>query len=182
MLPVDPGESADYAITGTFVGTVDIEQSGSPTTHFETLASAANAGYSGTLDNTTGDRRWFRFRARAWTSGTALSEIWNAHLDGVQEILNEDRIGVVRGAAVILKASAASLLLSAPRAGLDDGKELTIIDGTGYAHTVTTPANGINGAWDVITFGAAVGDAVRLRARNGVWYATDLSDVQLSNA
>ena len=83
---------------------------------------------------------------------------------------------------MIVKASAASLLLSAPRAGLDDGKELTIIDGTGYAHTVTTPANGINGAWDVITFGATVGDAVRLRARNGVWYATDLSDVQLSNA
>ena len=76
MLPVDPGESADYAITGTFVGTVDIEQSGSPTTHFETLASAADAGYSGTLDNTTGDRRWFRFRSTpypAWTPrATAL--------------------------------------------------------------------------------------------------------------
>ena len=82
---------------------------------------------------------------------------------------------------MIFTAPAAALLLSAPRAGLDDGKELTIIDGSGYAHTVTTPANGINGAWNTITFGASIGDTVRLRARGGVWYATDLSDVELSN-
>src|SRR5206468_1998826 len=83
--------------------------------------------------------------------GTALAELWTSSLVGVQEARGEDRIGVVRGAVVIFTTPAAALLLSAPRAGLDDGKELTIIDGSGYAHVVTTPTNGINGAWNTIT-------------------------------
>ena len=182
LFVLQPEESADYAITGTFTGTVDLEISSAPGSHFETaVAGAANTGNSGTLTNDAGEPRWYRFRSKSWTGGTALAEIWTSFGEGVQEIHGEDRIGIVRGAAVIFTAPAASLLLSAPRAGLDDGKELTIIDGSGYAHTVTTPANGINGAWNTITFGASIGDTVRLRARGGVWYATDLSDVDLSN-
>jgi len=165
LFVLQPEESADYAITGTFTGTVDLEISSAPGSHFETaVAGAANTGNSGTLTNDAGEPRWYRFRSKSWTGGTALAEIWTSFGEGVQEIHGEDRIGIVRGAAVIFTAPAAALLLSAPRAGLDDGKELTIIDGSGYAHTVTTPANGINGAWNTITFGASIGDTVRLRA------------------
>src|SRR5437867_9446434 len=131
---LEPGETADYNVAGTFTGRVDLEQSDSPGTHVETLIQGtANTGYSGTLINDKGDARWYRFHAQSWTGGTALAELWTSSLVGVQEIHGEDRIGIVRGAAVIFTTPAAALLLSAPRAGLDDGKELTIIDGSGYA-------------------------------------------------
>jgi len=182
LFVLEPGETASYSLSGTFSGTVDLEMSFAPDSEFQTfLAGTANTGYSGTLDNATGGPRWYRFRAKDWTAGTALAELWTAFGEGVQEVRGEDRIGLVRGAVIIFTASAAALLLSAPRVGVDDGKELTIIDGSGYAHTVTTPANGINGAWNTLTFGATIGDAVSLRAKGGVWYGTDLSDVELSN-
>lgn len=56
-----------------------------------------------------------------------------------------------------------------PDAGGMDGVELTFSCITAHAHTVTTPADGINGGYDTVTF-AAIGDAIILRAYNGVWY------------
>jgi hypothetical protein len=65
-----------------------------------------------------------------------------------------------------------ALPLPGPRSSAgDDGKKLTIIAATAHAHTVSAPADGINGADDTVTF-AAVGDFVELVASNGVWYAT----------
>ena len=99
---LEPGETADYNVAGSFTGRVDLEQSDSPGTHVETLIQGtANAGTSGTLINDKGDARWYRFHARSWTGGTALAELWTSSLVGVQEIHGEDRIGIVRGAAVI---------------------------------------------------------------------------------
>lgn len=79
-------------------------------------------------------------------------------------------IGIKQGTALITKSSAAALTLVAPTAGADDGKTLRVLAATAYAHTVTTPADAINGADDTVTF-AAVGDFVDLVARSGVWYA-----------
>src|ERR1700676_60534 len=59
-------------------------------------------------------------------------------------------IGINSGVVYITKAGVAAMTLAAPTAGLpaaggNDGQELTIVSTTANAHTVTTPANKING-------------------------------------
>jgi hypothetical protein len=52
-----------------------------------------------------------------------------------------------------------------------DGMEITIVCKTAHAHVVTVGAGLVNGATSgVITFAAAIGNAVILRALAGVWY------------
>src|SRR5881397_3505294 len=76
---LEPGETADYNVAGTFTGRVDLEQSDSPGTHVETLIQGtANAGTSGTLINDKGDARWYRFHAQSWTGGP-LSRNYGRH-------------------------------------------------------------------------------------------------------
>lgn len=84
-------------------------------------------------------------------------------------------IGIANGVVFITKAGVAAMTLAAPAAGLpasggSDASELTIVSTTANAHTVTTPANGINGANHILTFAAVVGTQVILRAKGGVWY------------
>src|SRR6266704_6092414 len=80
LFVLEPGETADYSIAGTFTGTVDLEISSAPGSHFETaVAGAANTGNSGTLTNDAGEPRWYLFRAKAWTGGTALAELWTSN-------------------------------------------------------------------------------------------------------
>jgi len=79
------------------------------------------------------------------------------------------------GLVILTKVSAGAYLLAAPIAGLpsaggDDGRRLDIIDGTGHAHTVTTPANGINGVNHILTAAGTKGQSVSLKAYNGTWY------------
>ncbi|HEX4381239.1 MAG TPA: hypothetical protein VH022_14450 [Candidatus Acidoferrum sp.] len=88
-------------------------------------------------------------------------------------------IGVKSGMVAITDSGAALLTLAAPTAGArnaggDDGKKLTIFSTTAQAHTVTTPANKINGNKLTATF-AAVADHVELVAEGGVWYAINNS-------
>jgi hypothetical protein len=66
-----------------------------------------------------------------------------------------------------------------PAAGGNDNLSITIIDCGGHAHTVTAPANSINGNKHVITFPGTVGAQLTLRALNGVWY-TDGGGTTLS--
>jgi hypothetical protein len=87
-----------------------------------------------------------------------------------------DNIVSVEGTVVLTKGSAGAYLLAAPVAGLPavggmDGKKLKIIDGSGHAHTVTTPANGINGANHILTGGGTKGQSIELTAYNGTWLA-----------
>lgn len=94
-------------------------------------------------------------------------------------------IGIKEGKAYITKAGIAALTLVAPTAGLpaaggDDGKTLTIIATTAYAHTVTTPANAINGSLHVATFGGAIGNSFAVSAYNGTWWQVPSSSVTLS--
>jgi hypothetical protein len=77
------------------------------------------------------------------------------------------------GIVLITKGSAAVLTIAAPTAGDDDGKELTIVSTTAFAHTLTNASPGFNNngaASDVGTFGAAKGNGVSLVAYNGAWY------------
>lgn len=78
------------------------------------------------------------------------------------------------GRLVITDAGVGAYTLAAPVAGNpanggNDGQRLTIIDGSGHAHTVTTPSNKINGNKHIVTGAGAIGDEFTLTAYNGVW-------------
>lgn len=115
------------------------------------------------------------------TSGTFAGGI----IEPVQVDLVSGAITIVTGCVLITDASAAALTLALPVAGAasaggQDGASLTIISTTAAAHTVTTPASGINGTLHIATFAAAVGNAVTLTAYNGKWYASTLNGVTIS--
>lgn len=88
------------------------------------------------------------------------------------------------GLVVITKGSAAALTLADPTAGTDDGKRLTIISGTAFAHTVSNAAgSGFNAGGagsDVGTFGAAIGNGLALRAYGGKWLVERNTGVTLA--
>jgi hypothetical protein len=63
-----------------------------------------------------------------------------------------------------------------------DGAELEIVSLTANAHTVTQSSPGFNNggtASDVATFGAAIGNSIRLKAYNGIWLVVNLTGVTL---
>lgn len=64
-------------------------------------------------------------------------------------------------------ASALALTLAVPSV---DGQLCTFIDETGHAHTVTTPASGINGATHIATFGGTAGSSIQFVSRNSIWW------------
>jgi hypothetical protein len=87
-----------------------------------------------------------------------------------------DAITIKEGTVFITATGVDALTLPLPNAGLpsaggDDGKILVIKCTTAHAHTVTTSADGINGADDTITFTAAVANYIELRAYNGGWWS-----------
>ena len=76
-------------------------------------------------------------------------------------------------------------IAGSPAVGGHDGLKLTIVDTTGQAHTVTTPANGIcgtgvTGSDDTATSGAAAQDTITLMAYNGLWVPISLGGWTLS--
>lgn len=98
-----------------------------------------------------------------------------------------DAIVVKTGTVMVLNASAADLMtLANPTSGGpgigDDGKTLTIISNTAFAHTITTGAHGINGNKNIATFGAAIGNLIELKAYNGAWYMVLQIGITLSGA
>ncbi len=89
------------------------------------------------------------------------------------------------GLVCLSQSSAGAWLLAAPVAGLPsaggmDGKKLTIMDISGHAHTVTTPASTINGANHILTFGGTKGEKIELTAYNALWWAYGSSGVTIS--
>jgi hypothetical protein len=77
------------------------------------------------------------------------------------------------GNIVINSASANAMTLVAPLSGPqprgDDGKSIFILSNSAFAHTVTTPTNGIINSKHLCTWAAAVGNCIELRAYNGSW-------------
>lgn len=78
------------------------------------------------------------------------------------------------GRALLKTGTSGAFTLAQPSPGANptgqDGAQLEIIALDAEAYTVTTAANGINGADDTMTASAAIGDTVKLIAFNGVWY------------
>ena len=77
--------------------------------------------------------------------------------------------GTPHGTVILSGGSALAMTLPLPVAGVDDGKTLTFIDIGGHAHTITTPASGINGADHIATFGGTAYTVWQARAYNGGW-------------
>jgi hypothetical protein len=88
------------------------------------------------------------------------------------------------GVVMITKTGAlAAMTLAAPVAGTDDGKLLTVVAATAFAHTVTNASPGFNNAGasgDVATFGGAIGDSMQVVAFNGRWHVLALRNVTLA--
>ena len=78
------------------------------------------------------------------------------------------------GVVFVTKGSAAALTLAAPIPGADDGKAVTFIAATAFAHVLTCPTDGFNakGASGTATLAAAVGNGLTVTAFNGHWYAS----------
>lgn len=106
-------------------------------------------------------------------------------LNQKQVALLDGAITIKCGIVVVTKGSAAALTLAAPTAGSisaggDDCKILTVKSTTAFAHTITTPANKINGNKLTDTFGGAVTDCVEFVAYNGVWWTVQNTGGTLS--
>lgn len=99
---------------------------------------------------------------------------------GIEVELVSGAIGIVRGTAFITKAGVAVMTLALPAVGTDDGKTLAIISTSANAHTITTPATGINGALHIVTFAANIGSAIELKAYQGSWYTVSNIGATLS--
>ena len=102
-------------------------------------------------------------------------------VDGVT-VASADGALPKEGVVFITKGSAAALTLATPTAGLpnaatpgDDGKVLTVVSTTAFAHTITTAANkivdGSTTTKDTFTFPAHAGGVAKVVAYNGLWYA-----------
>lgn len=104
-----------------------------------------------------------------------------------------DVIPVASGEVFVTATGVDAMTLALPRAGVypagvpqslgdprDDGKELLILSTTAQAHTVTTPALGINGVNHILTFGGAVDDWIKLKAFNGTWWVVGSNGVVVS--
>jgi hypothetical protein len=74
----------------------------------------------------------------------------------------------------------ATPVAGAPSAGGNDGLEITIIDNSGHAHTVTCASNVITPSHHLVTFNGTQGSFVTLVARNGKWIPVQSSGVTIS--
>jgi hypothetical protein len=92
--------------------------------------------------------------------------------DEVTHYLAAGAIPVAQGAAGIGGGVALAMTLALPTVA-QDGTQIFITAESAEAHTITTPANGINGAKHIVTF-ASRGDGVVLEAVGGVWNVRSL--------
>jgi hypothetical protein len=84
-------------------------------------------------------------------------------------------ISIITGTVLVTYAGVAAMTLGTPvagpaSAGGQDGAELLFITTTTNQHTVTTPANVINGNKHILTFAATANSQLSLEAHGGIWY------------
>lgn len=104
-----------------------------------------------------------------------------------------DALPVRSGEVFVTKAGVDAMTLALPTAGdypsgvansignpRDDGKELLIVSTTAFAHTITTPATGVNKTLHLLTFAGAVGNWVKIKAFAATWYVIGSSGVTAS--
>jgi hypothetical protein len=84
------------------------------------------------------------------------------------------------GRGFLTGSTATAYLGLAPVPGADDFKMIEIADTTGHAHTITFPANTLNGTLHIATFNGTIGSVLSMRAYQGVWYINAGTTVVLS--
>lgn len=127
------------------------------------MSSTTNISIRKSGDSSTRGDRWPVGIDDAFDAIDSYAGATNTSLSAMQQIEVDSIDGAI------------ALTLAAPTSGTranggDDGKHLVIVGTTAAAHVVTTPSNKINGNKLHATF-SAVGDAIRLVAYGGVWYA-----------
>jgi hypothetical protein len=94
-------------------------------------------------------------------------------------------INPVPGLVLLTAAGVVTATLPLPIAGPpgvgDDGKIICFISTTANAHTVTTPAGGLNKTLHIATFAAAVGAYMWLVAFGGSWYVLNSNSAAFVN-
>lgn len=85
----------------------------------------------------------------------------------------------LKDGVVVLTGIAYLVTLDAPIPGDDDGKILTVVAGDAAAFTIDAALgfNGLGDAYDVGTFGGAIGDKVTAVAWKGLWYVISSTNV-----
>jgi hypothetical protein len=98
--------------------------------------------------------------------------------DGAVETLLPNLQGVV----TLTKGSAAAITIANPIAGDDDGKIITVVNESGFAHVVTQGTQGFNGkgASGTITYAATIGAMAWLYARNGKWWVAPATGITIA--
>lgn len=74
-LTLRPGESLSYAVSGTFVGTVQLERLVNSSSAAAVIVAAITAAASGTYRNDTFETQNVRFQCTAFTSGTIVTSV-----------------------------------------------------------------------------------------------------------
>lgn len=96
----------------------------------------------------------------------------DGHIGAGQAITGDGAITIAQDMVVLSKGSAAAITIAAPTAGVHDFMEITVVTLTAQAHVITQGTVGFNakGSSGTVTFTAAIGNSVTLRAYNGNWY------------
>lgn len=80
-------------------------------------------------------------------------------------------IGQRSGRVFLTKATAAAMTIGAPIPGVDDFKEIEIVNQSQQAHVITAPTNAFDGSTHICTMTAGPGVVLVMMAFNGVWYS-----------
>lgn len=105
----------------------------------------------------------------------AVREVMDVLGAGNAQVLTGTADAISFPGTVVINNSASAdactlaLPVPGPQPQGDDGKSIEIWSATNKAHTVTTPANGINMVKSLITFSSAIGNNIQLQAWNGQW-------------
>lgn len=159
--------NAATAATGNFAGSVSVGT---------TLAVTGATTLTGAVTLTGGVTG--AVAATGALSGTGLI-VTPTVLSGATDALTYP------GVSVLTRAGVDACTLATPTPGTDDGKILTVVSTTAFAHTITTAANKIAGGGttafgDTLTFAAKQGASCTLLSYGGIWYVLALVNVTLS--
>jgi hypothetical protein len=102
---------------------------------------------------------------------------------GTSQAITGDGAITIQNAIVLLsKAGAGAITIAAPTAGTHDGILIEVITLTAQAHVITSGVEGFNdkGSSGTVTFTAAIGNSVTLRAWNGNWYVVNANGVTVA--
>lgn len=94
----------------------------------------------------------------------------------VQVLADDGAITIPDGGVktvILTKGTASAVTVAAPTSGTHDGVIIHVISTTAAAHTITATTIGFNagnGASDVATLGAAIGNGLSFVAYGGEWY------------